>query len=104
MFAICLIAVKRTIGLGGWPAGLEEVVGGVLLEPPRDPAFQVPAEHGTESTSGLSSCTELACVNSCARDAHLRFEPDGHYYFYDGNAVACSVTRLHCNMYADELF
>ena len=76
---------------GGWPSGLENVVGCVLLEPPRDPAFQVPADPGRESTSSLSPCAELACVNSCPLDARLRFESDGHRYFFDGNAVSCSV-------------
>ena len=80
------------------------MVGCVLLESPRDPAFRVPAEHGTESTSSLFPCTELSCVNSCPRDARLRFESAGHRYFFDGNAVSCSVLRLQCDRVACELF
>ena len=69
-------------------------MGAVIREDPRDPAFRMAAEPGTADISILGSRKELALINSCPRDAHLRFEADGHRYFYENAEVSCSVSRL----------
>ncbi|CAE7836607.1 unnamed protein product [Symbiodinium sp. CCMP2592] len=87
--------------LGGWPAALENVAGSVLREAPRHPVFDVPENTGTESVEHLRPCLDLANINKCDRDALLRFEAEGHRYFYKDVSVSCSVTTL-IHQYAEE--
>ena len=57
--------------------------------------FIVPDDHATASTGTLTSCTHPAGINAHERDSHLRFEADGHNYFWNGASVGCSVPRMH---------
>lgn len=67
----------------------------MLREEPKQPAFAVPSDHASASTSSLHPCTELARINSCDLDSKLRFQAEDHVYFYDGKRVGCSVACLH---------
>ena len=71
---------------------LDALVGHVLGRDPKTPVFNLPADHATASTIFLEPCTDLAVINRCERDEHLRFESDGHRYFYRNSPVSCSVS------------
>lgn len=76
---------------GGWAAPLDSMVGAVLGRDPTTPCFEVPADPATASTFFLRSCTDLSAIHPCQRDKSLRFEPEGHKYFYNDAVVGCSV-------------
>ena len=74
---------------------MERITGSVLLEPPKEPVFRVPSDHGTASTATLRPCTELASINSCDLDKHLKFQSDGHVYIYKDAKVGCIAAKQH---------
>ena len=74
---------------------MERIIGSVLLEPPKEPVFRVPNDHSTASTATLRPRTELACINSCDLDKHLKFQSDGHVYFFKDAKVGCSAAKQH---------
>ena len=57
--------------------------------------FIVPEDHATASTDTLTPCAKLAGINAHERDAHLRFQSDGHKYYWKSELVGCSVSCLH---------
>ena len=59
------------------------------------PVFQMPDDHITASASAIIACTELAATNAHPRDLRLRFQAEGHSYFWDDRLVDCSAPWLH---------
>ena len=56
----------------------------------------MPSQPETAATASLSACTDLARINHFPTDEFLRFESEGHKYFYNDTVVGCSATWLAC--------
>ena len=81
---------------GWWERPLPDLVGSVLgLTKPRHPIFVLPADPQTSSPEELSPCTALAEINSHPLDARIRFEPNGHVYFFDEKKIDTSASCIY---------
>ena len=77
---------------GFWPPPLPDMVGSVIgSETPLEPTFRMTAEPSRDNTDVLQPCDTLAQINSHEMDHRIRFEPEGHRYFFDGKKIDTSA-------------
>ena len=58
------------------------------------PVFRLPDDHMTADATTITGCTELAIANGHPRDKQLRFQAEGHSYFWNDKLVDCSAPWL----------
>ena len=77
---------------GEWRFPLSSMVGDLLKESkPTPPAFKMPANHAFAYISTLSACDRLSRLHAAKPDRSLRFEHDGHKYFFNDKIICRSA-------------
>ena len=78
---------------GFWPRPLADMVGDVIAsKTPQNPTFAMTSDPQRDNTDILKPCDTLALINSHEMDHRLRFEAQGHMYFFDDKKVDTSAT------------
>ena len=89
------------VSQGVWPKPLPDMVGSVIASnSPSEPFFQMTENPAADDTDGLESCSALANINPHEIDARLRFQTEGHAYFFDEEKVDTSARSLFDVRYA----
>ena len=72
------------------------MIGNVIgVDAPQSPTFIMAQDPLRDNTSALKSCDILAEINRHDMDHRLRFEAEGHSYFFDDKKIDTSATRQH---------